>query len=108
MTVATSVSWPCPDDVVFMVVTMSPSPSTLMRQASIQVVVVFFGLSSGSKDELPPLGSRQAAMPMPASMPLCAQPVALRLQRGEIDVSEHLVDHGVIVAAVVVLPLGIR
>ncbi len=41
----------------------------LMRQESIQVVVVFFSLSSGSNDELPPLGSRQAAMPMPASSP---------------------------------------
>ncbi len=40
-----------------------------MRQESIQVVVVFFGLSSGSNVELPPLGSRQAAMPMPASSP---------------------------------------
>ena len=49
-----------------------------MRQESIQVVVAFFGLSSGSNEELPPLGSRQAAMPMPASMPLGAQPVALR------------------------------
>ena len=36
---------------------------------SIQVVVVFFGLSSGSNEELPPLGSRHAAMPMPASIP---------------------------------------
>ena len=41
----------------------------MMRQESIQVVVVFFGLSSGSNEELPPLGSRHAAMPMPASMP---------------------------------------
>ncbi len=40
-----------------------------MRQESIQVVVVFFSFSSGSNDELPPLGSRQAAIPMPASMP---------------------------------------
>ena len=69
-TVATSVSWPWPDDVVCMVAAIAPLRSTLMRQESIQVVVVFFGLSSGSNDELPPLGSRQAAMPMPASRPL--------------------------------------
>ena len=69
-TVDTSVSWPCPDEVVFTVVTMSPRPSTWMRQDSIQVLVVFFGLSSGSKDELPPLGSRHAATPMPANSPL--------------------------------------
>ncbi len=58
-----------------------------MRQESMKVVVVFFGLSSGSKVELPPLGSRQAAMPMPASWPSRAQPVALRDQRGVVGVS---------------------
>ena len=41
----------------------------MMRQESIQVVVVFFSFSSGSNEELPPLGSRHAAMPMPASRP---------------------------------------
>ncbi len=68
-TVATSVSWPCPDDVVWIVAVTKPSPSTLIRQESIQVVVLFFALSSGSNEELPPLGSRQAAMPMPAQRP---------------------------------------
>ena len=52
-----------------MVTVTKPRPSILMRQESIQVVVVFFSLSSGSNDELPPLGSRQAAMPIPASRP---------------------------------------
>ena len=69
MTVAASVSCPCPDEVVWIVAVTKPSPSTLMRQDSIQVEVVFFSFSSGSKDELPPLGSRQAAMPMPAHRP---------------------------------------
>ena len=44
-----------------------PSASTLMRTDSIQVVVVFFSLSRGSKEELPPEGSRHDATPMPAS-----------------------------------------
>jgi hypothetical protein len=61
-----------------------------MRQESIQVVVVFFSFSSGSNDELPPLGSRQAAMPMPASMPGSAQPVALPLHRLEVGVLNTL------------------
>ena len=52
-----------------MVTVTNPSPSIMMRQESIQVVVVFFSLSSGSKAELAPLGSRHAAMPMPASIP---------------------------------------
>ncbi len=69
ITVETRVSWPCPDEVLWMVTVTKPSPSILMRQESIQVVVVFFSLSKGSNEELPPLGSRQAAMPMPASMP---------------------------------------
>ena len=100
-TVAASVSWPWPDEVVWIVTVMCPSPSTMMRQESIQVVVVFFGLSSGSNDELPPLGSRHAAMPMPASIPDCAQAVALALQRRPVDMRQHLVDHRMIVAAVV-------
>ena len=78
-----------------------PSPSTLMRQESIQVVVVFFSLSSGSNEELPPLGSRHAAMPMPASSPEARSRSRSLLHRGKIDMREHLVDHGVIIAAVV-------
>ncbi len=69
MTVATSVSWPCPDEVLWIVTVTKPSPSMTMRQESIQVVVVFFSLSSGSNAELAPDGSRHAAMPMPASKP---------------------------------------
>ena len=68
--VAASVSWPWPADVVWMVSVMAPSASTMMRQDSIHVVVVFFGLSSGSNEELAPLGSRQLARPMPARRPL--------------------------------------
>ena len=79
-TVPTSVSWPWPDEVVCMVAVMAPSPSTLMRQESINVDVVISGLSSASKVALPPDGSRQAAMPMPASLPSRAQPVALGFQ----------------------------
>src|SRR6202171_1859795 len=59
ITVETSVSCPCPDEVLWMVTVTKPRPSMLMRQESIQVVVVFFWLSRGSDDELPPLGSRQ-------------------------------------------------
>ena len=84
-----------------MVAVTAPPTSTLMRQESIQVVVVFFGLSSGSNVELPPLGSRQAAMPMPASRPCGAQAVALGDQPGVVGARQHLVDHGVVVAAVV-------
>src|SRR3954467_4737765 len=68
-TVETSVSCPCPDEVLWMGTGEKPSPSTMIRHESIHVVVVFFSLSSGSKEELPPLGSRHAAMPMPASHP---------------------------------------
>src|ERR1700682_4289995 len=59
ITVETSVSWPCPDEVLWIITVTKQRPSMLMRQESIQVVVVFFSLSSGSNDELPPLGSRQ-------------------------------------------------
>ena len=69
ITVEASVSCPCPDDVVWMVAVIAPSASTLMRQDSIQVVVLFLSLSSGSNEELPPDGSRHAATPMPASIP---------------------------------------
>ena len=100
-TVPTSVSWPCPADVVCMVAVIEPTRSTLMRQESIQVVVSSLGLSSGSNDELPPLGSRQAAMPMPASSACRAQPVALGDQVVVAGLRQHLVDHGVIVAGVV-------
>ena len=100
-TVPTSVSWPCPAEVVCMVAVIEPTRSTLMRQESIQVVVPTLGLSSGSNEELPPLGSRHAAMPMPASMPVAAQPVALGDQLVVAGVRQHLVDDGVIVAAVV-------
>ena len=31
---------------------------------------MFFGLNKGSKEELPPEGSRQQEIPMPASLPL--------------------------------------
>ena len=68
-TVDTRVSCPCPDEVLWMVTVTKPSPSTTMRQESIQVVVVFFSFSSGSNEELAPDGSRHAAMPMPASRP---------------------------------------
>ncbi len=65
------------------------------------MVVVFFSLSSGSKEELAPLGSRHAAMPMPASSPEARRRSRSLFHRGEIDMREHLVDHGVIVAAVI-------
>ena len=48
---------------------IAPARSILIWHPSIQVVVSFFGLSSGSNAELPPLGSRQQATPMPASSP---------------------------------------
>ena len=52
-----------------MVAVMPPVRSTLTTQDSGQVVVSFLGFSSGSKAELPPPGSRQVAMPMPAILP---------------------------------------
>ena len=100
-TVPTRVSWPCPAEVVCMVAVIEPTRSTLMRQESIQVVVPTLGLSSGSNDELPPDGSRHAAMPMPASKPVAAQPVALGDQVVVAGARQHLVDDGVIVAGVV-------
>ena len=84
-----------------MVAVMAPMPSTLMRQESMKVEVVIAGLSSASKVALPPDGSRQAAMPMPASLPSRAQPVALGLELVVAGVGQHLVDDRVVVAAVV-------
>jgi hypothetical protein len=49
---------------------IAPERSMRTRHDSIQVVVSFFGLNNGSNEELPPLGSRQVDMPMPASPPL--------------------------------------
>jgi len=72
ITVPTSVSWPWPEEVVCMVAVIEPMPSTVMRQESMKVVVVILGLISASNMALPPDGSRQAAMPMPASLP-CAR-----------------------------------
>ena len=66
-----------------MVSVMVPRASIMMRQDSIQVVVVFLALSSGSKEALPPEGSRQAAMPMPASSPF-----ARRRSRSAISFSQ--------------------
>ena len=71
------------------------------RHESIQVVVSFFGLSSGSNAELPPLGSRQVEMPMPASLPACARRIAAGHQRRVVDRRQRLVEHGVVVAGVV-------
>ncbi len=101
ITVPTSVSWPCPEEVVCMVAVMAPRPSILTRQESMKVDVVIAGLSSASKVALPPDGSRQAAMPMPASLPSRTQPVALGLEIFVAGVRQHLVDDGFIIAAVV-------
>lgn len=69
-TVDTRVSCAWPEVEVPISAVTSPARSMRTRQESIQVVVVFFGLSSGSKEELPPEGSRQVDTPMPASRPL--------------------------------------
>src|SRR5499427_10676842 len=61
--VDTSVSWPCPDDDVPMMPVIAPERSIRTRQESIHVVVSFLGLSSDSKAEFPPLGSRQVEVP---------------------------------------------
>ena len=80
-TVAASVSCPWPRRGRLHRPTMAPVISTLTLHASIQVVVSFFGLNSGSKAELPPEGSRQQDMPMPASLP-AARAASRRHQRG--------------------------
>ena len=84
-----------------MVSVMAPSASTMMRQDSIHVVVVFFGLSSGSKEELPPLGSRQLAMPMPASRPEARSRSRSASSASQPTCVERLGDDRVVVAAVV-------
>ena len=68
-TVAASVSCPWPELVVWIATVTCPSASTVTRLPSIQVDVRFASFRSGSKDELPPDGSRQAATPMPAASP---------------------------------------
>ena len=57
---------------------MAPDKSTRIKQESIHVVVWFLGLNSGSKEELPPDGSKQVEMPMPASNP-CDRNASLSL-----------------------------
>ncbi|MNY40352.1 hypothetical protein D3C86_1750900 [compost metagenome] len=68
-TVETSVSCACPEVEVAISAVTAPDRSMRTRQESIHVVVSFFGLNSGSKEELPPDGSRQVDTPMPASSP---------------------------------------
>ena len=65
------------------------------------MVVPTLGLSSGSNEELPPDGSRQAAMPMPASVPAARSRSRSATQIGVAGLRQHLVDHRLIVAAVV-------
>src|SRR5260370_12661441 len=68
-TVETRVSWPCPDEVLWIVTVTKPRPSTLMRQESIQVVLVFFSLSNGPNAELPPVAAPPAAPPVAPHTP---------------------------------------
>ena len=63
------VSWAWPDVEVPIKAVTEPDKSTRTKHESIQVVVSFLGLNRGSKDELPPEGSRQVEMPMPANWP---------------------------------------
>jgi hypothetical protein len=65
-TVETKVSWAWPEEEVPIKAVMLPDKSIRTRQESIQVVVSFFGLNKGSKEELPPEGSRQVEKPTPA------------------------------------------
>ena len=80
---------------------IAPDRSTRTRHESIHVVVSFFGLKSGSNAELPPHGSRQVEMPMPASRPRRARRSRAATQRRVVDRRERLVEHGVVVARVV-------
>ena len=66
---ATMVSWPCPAEEIEMITVISPSASTRRRQPSGKVVLSLAGFMMFSKIALPPLGSRQAATPIPASFP---------------------------------------
>ena len=84
-----------------MVAVMAPRPSILTRQESMKVEVVIAGLSSASKVALPPDGSRQAAMPMPASLPSARSRSRSALELFVAGIGQHLVDDGLIVAAVV-------
>ena len=68
-TVDTKVSCAWPEVEVAINAVTVPPKSTRTRHESIQVVVWFLGLKSGSNDELPPEGSKQVEMPMPANMP---------------------------------------
>ena len=68
-TVAIRVSCPWPEVVVDIAAVTWPCASTRIRQDSTKVVTVSFSLRSCSKMLLPPPGSRQVAMPIPASLP---------------------------------------
>ena len=84
-----------------MAAVMAPMPSTLMRHESIKVEVVIAGLSSGSNDGVA-AGRLEAGGDADAGeLAFAAQPVALLFQLLVIRVGQHLVDHGVVVAAVV-------
>src|SRR6266851_5739015 len=85
-TVDTRDSWPWPELELLMTPVIAPERSTRTRQESIQVVFSFFGFISTSKAELPPLGSRQVEMPIPARRP---------------ERRERAVEHRVVVARVV-------
>ena len=101
-TVETSVSCPWPDELeVPIAAIMAPVRSILTWQPSIQVVVSFLGLSSGSKAELPPLGSRQQDNADAGEPARCARGVAPLHQRLVIGRGQRLVEHGMVVAAVI-------
>ena len=84
-----------------MVTVIEPSASTMMRQESIHVVVVFLSVEQRLERRIAAARLQAGGNADAGEHAGRAQPVALRHQRVEVDVRERLVDHGVIVAAVV-------
>ncbi len=101
MMVPTSVSRPCPDDVVWIVTVTKPRASILMRQESIQVVCGILLVQQRLERRIAAARLQTGRNADAGQHAGSAQPVALLLHRLEVGVLEHLVDHGVIVAAVV-------
>src|SRR5258708_16947263 len=72
ITVETSVSCPCPDEVLWIVTVTKPRPSMLMRQETIHVVVVFFSLCNRSNHQPPPPRPPQGGVTLAGHQPNAA------------------------------------
>ena len=101
MTVPTSVSCPCPAEVVWMVAVTAPPTSTLMRQHSTIGGGLVLRIEQRLEGRIGAARLEAGGDADAGEQPLPAQPVALRDQRCVVRARQHLVDHGVVVAAVV-------